>query len=54
MQLDKDFETGFATAFAARLSDGSQLAAATVRRKDESTDDIVNDILRHRPARRAS
>ncbi|MDB5454929.1 MAG: organic solvent tolerance protein, partial [Caulobacter sp.] len=37
-RLDKDFETGFASGFAARLSDGSQIAAATVTRRSPTVD----------------
>ncbi len=40
VRLDKDFTTGFATAFAARLSDGSHLAAATVTRRSETIDEL--------------
>jgi LPS-assembly protein len=40
VRLDKDFETGFGTTFAARLADGSQLAAATVTRKSETIDEL--------------
>ncbi len=39
-RLDKDFETGFASGFAARLSDGSQIAAATVTRRSPDIDEL--------------
>jgi LPS-assembly protein len=39
-RLDKDFETGFASGFAARLIDGSQIAAATVTRRSPTVDEL--------------
>ena len=39
-RLDKDFETGFASGFAARLADGSQIAAATVTRQGPDVDEL--------------
>lgn len=43
-RLDKDFETGFASGFAARLSDGSQIAAATVTRRGPDVDELSRAI----------
>ncbi len=43
-RLDKDFETGFASGFAARLSDGSQIAAATVTRRNPNVDELSRAI----------
>ncbi len=40
VNLDNDFGTGFATAFAARLPDGGKLAAATVARRSETVDEL--------------
>ena len=43
-RLDKDFETGFASGFAARLADGSQIAAATVTRRSPTVDELSKAI----------
>lgn len=40
VNLDNEFGTGFATAFAARLPDGGKLAAATVARRSETVDEL--------------
>ena len=40
VRLDQDFETGFASGFAARLTDGSQIAAATVTRRSADVDEL--------------
>ena len=40
VNLDNDFGTGFATAFAARLPDGGKLAAASVARRSDTVDEL--------------